>query len=122
ALMDAWANTSLLEDYRRRAVTVFSELKSCGHDFFAFMSLYAREIPWKFFDRDTTTNTLRVLNEIRATHDRQLLSFFTHHHGEIEIAFRSVDEITRASVHVADRWAGADLDDTCDIRQLVRQD
>ena len=43
---NTWANTSLLQEYRRRALTLFPELETCGHEFFAFMSLYAREIPW----------------------------------------------------------------------------
>lgn len=37
------------------------ELETCGHEFFAFMSLYAGEIPWKFFDRGIAVNALRVL-------------------------------------------------------------
>jgi hypothetical protein len=43
--IDRWANTSLLHEYRRRAIVLFPELEDCGHPFFAFMSLYAREIP-----------------------------------------------------------------------------
>jgi hypothetical protein len=58
---DTWANTSLLQEYRRRAVAPLPELETCGHEFFAFMSLYAGEIPWKFFDRGIAVNALRVL-------------------------------------------------------------
>lgn len=117
--MDTWANTSLLEEYRRRALAVFPELENCGHEFFAFMSLYAREIPWTFFDRGIATNALRVLNEIRSTNDRLLLSFFTDRHGEIEIAFRSLDEINRAPFHDRDWWIVPDLDQIRDIRELI---
>lgn len=114
-----WANTALLEEYRRRAVVLFPELETCGHEFFAFMSLYARVIPWKFFDRGTATNTLRVLNEIRATDDWLLLSFFKDRHGEIEIALRSLEEINRASFHDRDWWSLETLNHIRDIRELV---
>src|SRR5688500_14419227 len=116
---DTWANTSLLQEYRRRAVVLFPELQTCGHEFFAFMSLYAREIPWKFFDRSTATNTLRVLNEIRATDDSLLLSFFNDHHGAIEIALRSLEEINRASFHDRDWWSLEPLNQIRDIRELI---
>ena len=116
---DTWANTSLLQEHRRRALALFPELETCGHEFYAFMSLYAREIPWKFFDRGTATNALRVLNEIRATDDRLLLSFFKDRHGEIEIALRSLDEINRATFHDRDWWALDPLDQIRDIRELI---
>lgn len=116
---DTWANTSLLHDERRRALALFPELEACGHEFFAFMSLYAREIPWKFFNRDIAASTLRVLHEIRATNDRLLLSFFKEHHGEIEIALRSLDEINRATFHDRDWWSLADLEQIRDIRELI---
>ncbi len=116
---DTWANTSLLHEYRGRALTLFPELETCGHEFFAFMSLYAREIPWKFFDRGTATNALRVLNEIRATDDSLLLSFFNDRHGEIEIALRSLDEINRAAFHDRDWSSLKPLDQIRDIRELI---
>lgn len=117
--IDRWANTSLLQEHRRRAIAIFPELENCGHLFFTFMSLYAREIPWKFFDRDTTTNTLRVLNEIRTTDDSLLISFFNERHGEIEIALRSLDEINRTDFHDRDWWAVEDLARIRDIRELI---
>lgn len=116
---DTWANTSLLQEYRRRALALFPELETCGHEFYAFMSLYAREIPWKFFDPGTATKTLEVLREIRATNDRRLLSFFKDRHGEIEIAIRSLDEINRAAFHDRDWWSLADLEQIRDIRELI---
>lgn len=117
--MTAWANSSLLENYRRRALVLFPELATCGHEFFAFMSLYARESPWRFFDRDTAQNTLRVLGEIRATDDRLLLSFFNERHGEFEIALRSLDEINRSPFHDRDWWSLGDLEQIRDIRELI---
>lgn len=117
--IDRWANTSLLQEYRRRAIALFPELENCGHPFFAFMSLYARKIPWKFFDCGTATSTLRVLHEIRAIDDLLLISFFNQRRGEIEIAMRSLDEINRATFHDRDWWAIEDLQRIRDIRELI---
>jgi hypothetical protein len=114
-----WANTSLLKDHRRRALALFPELETCGSEFFTSMSLYTRETPWKFYDRGTATRALEVLKEIRATDDRLLVSFFKDRYGEIELAVRSLDEINRASFHDREWWTLGDLEQICDIRELI---
>lgn len=116
---NTWANTSLLEEYRRRAIALFPELETCGHEFFAFMSIYSRELPWKFFDCEVATNTLRILNEIRAADDERLLSFFRDRHGEIEVALRSLEEINRGSFHDREWSSLKALDCIRDLRELI---
>jgi len=119
-----WANGSILDHYRRLAVAAFPELEACPHEFFASMSLYARAIPWKFFNREVTTGALRVLHEILATDDRKLLAFFNERHGEIEVAVRALEAINHAPYHDRAWWENESqqvrqLQQIRDIREVI---
>jgi hypothetical protein len=118
-LMTTWANSSLLQEYRHRAIALFPELQSCGHEFFASLSLYDRKSPWKFFDRDTTTKTLQALERISRTDADLLISYFRDRHGEIEVAFRSLDQINRAPSHDRDWWSLEELEMIREIREVI---
>src|SRR5205085_9049966 len=110
----SWANNSILDHYRRLAVATFPELEACPHEFFASMSLYARGMPWKFFNREVTTGALRVLREILASDEQQLLAFFNDRHGEIEVAVRALEAINHAPYHDRVWWE----DESQQVRQL----
>jgi len=121
---NAWANTSILNHYRRLAVATFPELEACPHELFASMSLYARAIPWKFFNREVATGTLRVLREILASDEQQLLAFFNERHGEIEVAVRALEAINHARYHDRAWWEEESqqvrqLQQIRDIRELI---
>jgi hypothetical protein len=114
----AWANSSILDHYRRLAVATFPELDACPHEFFASMSLYARAIPWKFFNRTVAAKAFQLLRDVRAGDERWLLSFFNDRHGEIEVAMRSLDEINRSPFHDAVWWSAGEPADVRELRQI----
>lgn len=115
---NAWANSSILDHYRRLAVATFPELDACTHEFFASMSLYARAIPWKFFNRTVVTKAFQLLRDIRAGDERWLLSFFNDQHSEIEVAMRSLDAINHSSFHDAVWWSAGEPQDVRELRQI----
>jgi hypothetical protein len=114
-----WANTSFLDDRRRLAIELFPDLQTCAHEFFAFMSLYAREQPWKFFNKELCRSALGAFNTIRSLDDEVLIRFFREGHGEIEIALRSLDTINRARYHDQNWWTVPELERIRSIRELI---
>jgi len=95
----AWSNASLLAHRRERAIVVFPELANCGHELFAFMSVYADRPPWSTFDSGAQQQFLLFLRTLAKDRPTYLTQFLRDEHGALEIAFRTLETINRTYPH-----------------------
>jgi len=101
-MTDTWANTSLLRSRRDRAIAIFPDLAQCGHELFAFMGVYADQLPWCTYDRQAQFQYLAFLRTLQATRPKFLPDFLRNENGTIEVAFRTLETINRTFAHDRD--------------------
>ena len=84
---------------RGRVRDAFPLLASLDSEDIVSLTDYLDERPQRFYSRSAMDAMATLLAEIQRDHPDILINFFRDHHEALKVAFRSAEEINRASIH-----------------------
>ena len=84
---------------RGRVRDAFPLLASLDSEDIVSLTDYLDERPQRFYSRSAMDAMTTLLTEMRRDHPDILVGFFRDHHEALKVAFRSAEEINRASIH-----------------------
>lgn len=84
---------------RGRVRDAFPLLASLDSEDIVSLTDYLDERPQRFYSRSAMDAMTALLTDIRRDHPDILITFFRDHHEALKVAFRSAEEINRASIH-----------------------